>query len=417
MGWLTKQRLFFCVSLSGSLCLVGSAEMSIAIAPATVGLQQEHPPSVQNIRLAASALDQPVASPPRSHDAPSQSSRSSIAPFPTFNSQQLDQQLQRYLRFVARSGPPDILIVGSSRALQGIDPIVLQQTFAQRGYSRLKVFNFGVNGATAQLVDLIVRKLLAPDQLPRLLLWADGVRAFNSGRADITYNRAIASPGYQLLTAGIRPALMPPLLQREPLCIALPLPRATRDALSPLKSFNVVPSFAPAYQQRQWCWEPLRALSQPEAPVEPEQRMVNLQEMTGFQPLSNQFKPDEYFQRYPKVRGAYDGDYRDFTLNGKQTQALNNVVMFANARQIPIVFVNLPLTQIYLDETRAANEQQFRTYLQQFARSQPLTVHDLSQRWLYQNAYFTDPSHLNRHGAAAVATQLGKRLTPPSAQP
>jgi len=91
--------------------------------------------------------------------------------------------------------------------------------------------------------------------------------------------------------------------------------------------------------------------------------------------------------------------------------------MFAKARQIPIVFVNLPLTQIYLDETRSANEQQFRTYLQQFARSQPLTVHDLSQRWLYQNAYFTDPSHLNRHGAAAVANQLGKRLTPPAAQP
>ena len=415
MGWLTKQLLLLCIPLASSLCLVGSAETSIA--PATRLLKQEHQPSVQNIRLAASALDQPVASPQRSHRAPSQSSRSSIAPFPTFNSQQLDQQLQRYLRFVARSGPPDILIVGSSRALQGIDPIVLQQTLAQRGYPKLKIFNFGVNGATAQLVDLIVRKLLAPDHLPRLLLWADGVRAFNSGRADITYNRAIASPGYQLLAAGIRPVLMPPLLQREPLCIVLPLQRSTRDALSLLKSFNVAPSFAPVYQQPQWCWEPLRALSQPETSVKTEQRMVNVQEMTGFQPLSNQFKPDEYFQRYPKVRGTYDGDYRDFTLNGKQTQAFNNVVMFAKARQIPIVFVNLPLTQIYLDETRSANEQQFRTYLQQFARSQPLTVHDLSQRWLYQNAYFTDPSHLNRHGAAAVANQLGKRLTPPAAQP
>ena len=425
MGWLTKQLLLLCIPLASSLCLVGSAETSIAIAPATLLLHQEYQPSVQNIRLAASPLDQPVASPPRSHDAPlqrahrtpSQLAHPTIAPFPTFNSQQFDQQLQRYLRFVAQSGPPDILIVGSSRALQGIDPIVLQQTLAHRGYPKLKIFNFGVNGATAQLVDLVVRKLLAPDQLPRLLLWADGVRAFNSGRADTTYNRAIASPGYQLLAAGIRPVLMPPLFQREPLCTAVPLQPSTRGALSPLNFFDLVSSFTPASQQRPWCWELLKALSQPEAPVKPEQRMVNVQETTGFQPLSNQFKPDEYFQRYPKVRGAYDGDYRDFTLNGKQTQAFNNVVMFAKARQIPIVFVNLPLTQIYLDETRLANEQQFRTYLQQFARSQSLTVHDFSQRWLYQNAYFTDPSHLNRHGAAAVATQLGKRLIPPSAQP
>lgn len=425
MGWLTKPPLLFCIPLSSSLCFVSSAETAIAITPATRLLHQEHQPSVQTMQLVASALDQPVASPQRSHSAPLQRSHRApshlahptIAPFPTFNSQQLDQQLQRYLRFVARSGPPDILIVGSSRALQGIDPTVLQQTLARRGYAKLKIFNFGVNGATAQLVDLIARKLLTPDQLPRLLLWADGVRAFNSGRADITYNRAIASPGYQLLAAGIRPLMVSTLPQEEMLCTAQPLQRSTRGAPSLFKSFNLVPSFGPAYQQRQWCWEPLKALSQPDAPVKLEQLTINVQEMTGFQPLSNQFKPDEYFQRYPKVRGAYDADYRDFTLNGKQTQALNNVIMFAKARQISIVFVNLPLTQIYLDETRTANEQQFRTYLQQFARSQPLTVHDLSQQWLYQNAYFTDPSHLNRHGAAAVATQIGKRLTLPSAQP
>ncbi|XHX80606.1 MAG: hypothetical protein RBJ76_11950 [Stenomitos frigidus ULC029] len=141
-----------------------------------------------------------------------------------------------------------------------------------------------------------------------------------------------------------------------------------------------------------------------------------LQEVTGFQSLSNQFKPDEYFQRYPKVRGAYDADYRNFTLSGQQTDALNNIMMFAKARQIPLVFVNLPLTQIYLDETRAAKEKQFRNYLERFARSRSFTVHDLSQRWLHQHAYFTDPSHLNRDGAAAVANQLGKRLTLPSAQ-
>ncbi|XHX80603.1 MAG: hypothetical protein RBJ76_11935 [Stenomitos frigidus ULC029] len=160
------------------------------------------------LAIVASTLDQPVVSPGRSHRPSSPSAPPSGNPFPTFNSQQFDQQLQRYLRFVAQAGQPDILIVGSSRALQGIDPIILQQTLTRRGYPKLKIFNFGINGATAQLVDLLLRKLLTPDQLPRLLLWADGVRAFNSGRVDTTYNRAIASSGYQLLMTGIRPVFI-----------------------------------------------------------------------------------------------------------------------------------------------------------------------------------------------------------------
>ncbi|MBC7970344.1 MAG: hypothetical protein H7Z11_09490, partial [Verrucomicrobia bacterium] len=57
--------------------------------------------------------------------------------------------------------------------------------------------------------------------------------------------------------------------------------------------------------------------------------------------------------------------------------------------------------------------QQFRTYLQRFARSHGLNVHDLSQRWLNQTLYFTDPSHLNRYGAAAVAAEIGRSLVLP----
>ena len=67
------------------------------------------------------------------------------------------------------------------------------------GYGDLDIFNFGVNGSTAQVVDLTLRQVLRPDQLPRLILWADGARAFNSGRLDITYNGIVASDGYRQL--------------------------------------------------------------------------------------------------------------------------------------------------------------------------------------------------------------------------
>ncbi|MBW4693584.1 MAG: D-alanyl-lipoteichoic acid biosynthesis protein DltD [Lyngbya sp. HA4199-MV5] len=339
-----------------------------------------------------------------------------VQPVVSFNSQQFDKQIQRYLRFVSQVGTPDILIVGSSRALQGIDPIVLQQTLAGRGYPNLKIFNLGVNGATAQVVDLLLREVLSTDQLPRLLLWGDGVRAFNSGRADVTYKRAIASQSYQLLTAGLRPTL-PPDRSQVVSCTTVSLPALNPGTMRNPTSFAVSSwgLFHPASKHLSLYEAPLNRSIGVGSLAERENLVLAIQEATGFQPLSDQFNPESYFQRYPRIQGKYDADYRDFNLNGKQTVAFKNVMQLAQAHQIPVIFVNLPLTQIYLDSTRTLREQQFRTYLQQVTRSHGLRVYDLSQRWLNQKLYFTDPSHLNRHGAAAVAAELGRSLVlPPS---
>ncbi|MBW4581139.1 MAG: hypothetical protein KME42_16350 [Tildeniella nuda ZEHNDER 1965/U140] len=402
MGWLKKLPfLLLYLPLSSSVCAAIATEIAIA-AP-----DREHCHPAQSIArntlpdFNATAIPRPLT-----------------AATLSFNSEQFDRQLQRYLRFVAQAGPPDILIVGSSRALQGIDPIVLQQTLSSRGYSKLRIFNVGINGATAQLVDLLLRQILTLNQLPRLIVWGDGARAFNSGRIDITYNRAIASQGYQLLGFGIRPTLLTESLPMVQPCAAFSLKLSAYKSTHQPKSFNVVPLLDPALRQPQLCWAALKMLLAPEPLAKPETLpSAELQDTTGFQSVSDQFKPNQYFQRYPQVRGKYDADYRDFTLEGKQTEAFANVVKFAKTRQIPVVFVNLPLTQIYLDETRTVNETQFRVYLQRFARSHALSVHDLSQRWLNQNDYFTDPSHLNRFGAAAVATELGKALVLPRMRP
>ncbi|MDY7021335.1 MAG: hypothetical protein SWJ54_08230, partial [Cyanobacteriota bacterium] len=61
--------------------------------------------------------------------------------YPSFNSPQLDEQLARYQGYIMKEKrPPDILIVGSSRALRGIDPTVLEKALAEAGYPQLKVF-------------------------------------------------------------------------------------------------------------------------------------------------------------------------------------------------------------------------------------------------------------------------------------
>ncbi|HAA32147.1 MAG TPA: hypothetical protein DCE56_36145, partial [Cyanobacteria bacterium UBA8553] len=79
----------------------------------------------------------------------------------------------------------------------------------------------------------------------------------------------------------------------------------------------------------------------------------------GFLPLSSRFNPDIYYQKNPRVVGRYDADYQPFSLSGQQATALNALKAFAIEQQIPLVFVNLPLTQDYLDSVRRTREQQF----------------------------------------------------------
>jgi hypothetical protein len=285
-------------------------------------------------------------------------SSGAIAPgkvtFPTLSTAQIDRQLALYLRYVAEQGRPDILIVGSSRSLQGIDPAVLQQSLGQAGYRNLKIFNFGINGATAQVVKLLLEDLLTPAQMPQVILWGDGSRAFNSGRIDRTYAKITASPGYQKLRSGD------------------PHPQLTPDRSS-------------------------RTL----------EKVADRRVAMGLNVLTEVFAPKQYFAKFSRVPGQYDGDYRQFSLEGNQTKALVDVLQTARRRGVPVVFVNLPLTDLYIDRTRSDYEREFRRYNQRFADRGELTFFDLGQKFADRYEYFTDPSHLNQAGARAVAQELG----------
>jgi hypothetical protein len=299
--------------------------------------------------------------------------------FPSFNSQRLDEELQIYSRYLRIYGAPDVLIVGSSRSLQGIDPTVLQTSLATQGYPDAKVFNFGVNGATAQVIDLVVRQVLHQEQLPKLIIWGDGLRAFNDGRADLTYREIVASPGYQQLQAGQRP---------------IPDRVFAQDTASLNASIDPVVANS------------LLADST--------QQISSVLNMYGFQAIADRFDPASYYQHYPRVPGNYDADYVPFGLGGEQTQATIALAQYARAQAIPLVIVNLPLTVDYMDGPRSQYEQRFRQHMQQLSEQEQFKFVDLVQHPnLIQNQYFADPSHINQLGAAAVAQQLAAEPTIP----
>ncbi len=311
--------------------------------------------------------------------------------YPTFNSEILDRQLELYLSYIAAVGIPDVAIVGSSRALQGIDPSALQQALAAQGYPGLKIFNFGVNGATAQVINFILERLLSTNQLPRMIVWADGVRAFNNGRSDRTYNEIVSSPGYQRLISGIRPSLTSGLGETT-----------VGHVLSPKQQLY---SYQPAVS------DVPSEFGELIDPAILAQAGLNYSafdaiDANGFKAVSTRFNPSVYYGQNPRVSGNYDGDYAAFQLGGNQDSAFRSVVALTKARKIPLLVVNLPLTYDYLDNTRSYRQQQFRQYMANQARSLGFVWRDYSQGTLSRNEYFEDPSHLNRFGAAAVARQL-----------
>ena len=414
----------------------------------------------------------------------------------SFSSDLLNEQLGLYLSYVAAVGPPDVLIVGSSRALQGVDPKQLKQSLAQRGRPGLKVFNFSVNGATAQVVDFQLRRLLKPGHLPQMIVWADGVRGFNSGRDDRTFNSIVDSEGSQLLAAGIRPELQSDEPNVIPQCYRFPQPCANKtfrkaftsfdrpfrggqdaqpllptikslssgtgilpvadthppikspssgtgilpvaDTHPPIKSLSSGTGILPVADTH----PPIKSLSSgtgilpvasnaaryelkpiaanaatQKAQLIPVSRRTTVAirqlnqladsiDSNGFMAMSGTYNPNTYYRERAYVSGQYDRDYENFNLGGKQATAFNSVVAFTKARKIPLIFVNLPLTDDYLDGTRLRAEQQFRQRMDQLSRQKGFAFRDLSQRWPGRNDYFFDPSHLNRFGAIAVSRLL-----------
>ncbi|MDT9187467.1 MAG: hypothetical protein P5681_06575 [Limnospira sp. PMC 894.15] len=353
--------------------------------------------------------------------------------YPTFRSQQLDEQIVRYQQYIAtHKRPPDILIIGSSRALRGIDPEVLSRGLVAEGHPPLRVFNFGINGATVQIVDLIIRRILPPEQLPQLIILADGVRALNSGREDRTYQAISASEAYQQISQGTF-QIVPPDSFEPPPNLQETLIALTENALDgrwDQQQFQQaiqeqISQVSQAYRQRDRFKAVLqsiangRAFATPPTPSEQQELAEAETEEearflpNGFLPLSVRFDPEIYYQNHAKVSGYYDSDYQNFQLDGIQTQSLKNIIAYTQSFRIPVVFVNMPLTDHYFDPVRSAYEEKFREHMERVAAETGLVFLDLGWRWSDSYDYFSDPSHLNRYGAIAVAEYLATQKVIP----
>lgn len=371
----------------------------------------------------------------------------------SFNNTLLDEKLALYRERVKRWGAPDILIVGSSRALRGIDPTVLQEQLSlpslpkeelqgnrnanlEEGQGtengedslsvqgdRIDIFNFGINGATAQVVHLLLAQILNAEELPKRIIWADGARAFNSGRQDLTYEAIASSQGFRQLKQGKFPGSETPMEESWEFSLA----HLSENLTTGYQNLNhwfgeALGEFSGVYGQRDRLKDTLSVQFTARIPsVEDLHLDLDIWETTpsvfarepidtdGFLPLSVRFDPDTYYLSHPKVAGIHDRDYSAFNIFGSQYDAFHKLMSYLASQQVQVVFVNLPLTQEYLqDPVRSKYEEEFQEQMQIATEQYNFDFLNLAQRWQTDYDYFSDPSHLNRYGAYQVSVFLAR---------
>ncbi len=333
----------------------------------------------------------------------------SAKPVPNFNISLFNEKLSLLdWQATDQRRSPDILIMGSSRALRGIEPSALEQALAAKGYPNLKAFNLGIDGATAQVVNIQLTEILTRPQLPKMIIWADGLRAFNSSRNDITYEEITASVGYQQLQKALKdgnPNQDNPIANgnenakiNQPIAQALNLVFATPTKRQEVRT-SVVKSFDKA----------THALSNSEALIAATMpNTVTAIDSKGFVAFDITFDPITYFQKYPQVSGDYDLDYRNFEPVGIQFESLTNVADFCRRNNIQLVVINMPLHGTYLDGIRMRYENTFNRRMEELALRESFTYLNFSQSLQNQAPLFSDPSHLNRQGAIALSKLLAQ---------
>jgi hypothetical protein len=325
--------------------------------------------------------------------------RTAASPSLSYGNTLFDEKVAAYQELCRTKGTPEVLIVGSSRAMRGIDPQILEQELATRGYAKARVYNFGINGATARVVDLLLRRLLETKQLPKLVIWADGARAFNDGRSDRTYATIADSRGFQQLPSNEGVAIA----KSQPFII---------NGYAAVDSFlnNALAKASLAYGRRDRLHQALQALPPHLLGARSSAELMEAEAInqSGFLSLGAEFEPSTYYQKYLKVSGDSDNDYANFNLTGNQDVATRQTVEFLQRQQISLVFVNVPLSDRYLDDTRQKYELAFKQYMQSLAGTGKLQFVDLVGLWMQDYSLYSDPSHLNRAGAQQVSSYLAR---------
>jgi hypothetical protein len=180
----------------------------------------------------------------------------------------------------------------------------LEKELRNKGFKDISAFNLGLDGATAKVVNLQITQILPRPQLPRMIVWADGLRAFNSSRSDITYDEITASSGYKQLQQTLKEQGINP----DPLVTNK---ESTKNSSSPIaQAFtnifattnnrqDVRNSLVKSFDRNTHLLSNSEAIIAATTPA-----TAATLDKQGFVAFDVVFDPKTYFQKYPKFLGT-----------------------------------------------------------------------------------------------------------------
>lgn len=125
---------------------------------------------------------------------------SALSPSMGMAHRQFEVQWDLLEKYVGAHGGVDVIVIGNSAALMGIDPDALEKWYQQAGGGSIRVFNFGVEGVALESASEI-GQLLIQEYQPKAILFAGGIENFNP-LAGTAASKAILDTGWMRYKMG-----------------------------------------------------------------------------------------------------------------------------------------------------------------------------------------------------------------------
>ena len=315
-------------------------------------------------------------------------------PSPYFARLEPGLKTQTMKGFVARSGPPLVVTVGSSIADMGFDVQTIDKLLKAEGVQSAG-FNFGVNGAGPLVFRELLARVIFKLAQPKVLIYGVSAIEFNASsdlfRAD--QNKFMASAGLSVARDGLNPSSA----LRVAMFSAFPLFR-----LGELIWPNAF------VDSDGWNWLTRKDFK---AEFNGQQRVT----VTWAQQRAGLW-PEWANERYRKLLFGYRP-------SAEALSALADVVRLCRDHNVQVLVVNMPvmtsstaLEGTVFSEIDRQNgvrwRQSFEDSLQTELRRLGVPYLDVGTKHSLPDDDFGDPFHLNQVGAMALAELLAPRIKP-----
>lgn len=308
---------------------------------------------------------------------------------------------------------PDVVYLGSSRTVYGIDPVVVDGTASVQTGQQVLSCNAGAIGSTFEQDYYTLKRLIDDGQTPKVAietLWEWNLNTNASRTAES------ASDHFAQVENLAQLSDLPQLETR--------FGSGAGDRLAQTTQFlaqNLVPLYGDRIGILRTLCGPVLAgpCGENVSALDPQTETVyTLAHKQGWIPAPGgtlaQMTPSQVADHRAHDWSYMYGLLRNFQIGGIETTYLQKLLTLARAHHVQVALVASPLSQYFWGYFRGPTSwNSIMAYFQGIARQNGAAFYDESRASGYTDADFMDPQHLSPAGARQFSTWLAREVVTP----